>query len=309
MKTRLTNRRNKCIEQKNISDLINLKSYPVSTMMDLLLIDRTTGQNLIFATEEYTGFSFETPITNEILMEINIKPRVLKRIEEQQHRTRKKAEVFTPSWICNKMNNLCDAEWFRYKDVFNIEQEHSWSSTKSPIEFPEEKSWKDYVNSNRLEITCGEAPYLVSRYDTTTGEMIPIRERVGILDRKLRVINENVKEHNMWIEWVYKAFQSTYGYEYQGDNLLIARINLLETFCEYSYNRWNSNPTDTELKRVAEIISWNIWQMDGLQGTTPRSNDKATKNSVTGIDCKIYDWKENKELTYKSLLAEPVWNR
>lgn len=287
---------------KNISDLINLKSYPVSTMMDLLLIDRTTGRNLILATEEYTGFSFETPITSEIITqgEVNIKPRVLKRQDEQQLRTRKMAEVFTPLWVCNEMNNFCDAEWFGYKDVFNIEQEHSWTSTGANIKFPEGKSWEDYVNSNRLEITCGEAPYLVSRYDTTTGEMIPIRERIGILDRKLRIINENVKEHNMWIEWVYKAFQSVYGYEYQGDNLLIARINLLETFYEYTLDRWNKEPIDEELRKVAEIISWNIWQMDGLQGTTPRSNDNATK------DCKIYDWKENKELTYKSLLAEPV---
>ena len=201
------------------------------------------------------------------------------------------------------MNNLCDAEWFGYKDVFNIEQEHSWSSTKSPIEFPEEKSWKDYVNSNRLEITCGEAPYLVSRYDTTTGEMIPIRERIGILDRKLRIINENVKDYSMWLQWVYKAFQSTYGYEYQGDNLLIARINLLETFYEYTLDKWNKEPTATELRKIAEIISWNIWQMDGLQGTIPYVNDKSIKDSITGTECKIYDWGEDKEIAYKSLLT------
>ena len=43
----------------------------------------------------------------------------------------------------------------------------------------------------RLEISCGEAPYLVSRYDTVTGETIPISQRIGLLDRKLRVISEN----------------------------------------------------------------------------------------------------------------------
>lgn len=287
-------------------NLINLKSYSVVTTLDLLLSDRTTGQNLIFATDEYANINFETSITNEILIQdkVNIRPRVLKRIEEQQHRTRKKAEVFTPSWICNKMNNLCDAEWFGYKDVFNIEQEHSWSSTKPSIRFPEEKSWKDYVNSNRLEITCGEAPYLVSRYDTTTGEMIPIRERIGILDRKLRVINENAKEYSIWLQWVYKAFQSTYGYEYQGDNLLIARINLLETFYEYTLDKWNKEPTTTELRKIAEIISWNLWQMDGLQGTIPYVNDKSIKGSIIGAECKIYDWEEDKKIVYKSLLMD-----
>ena len=45
---------------------------------------------------------------------------------------------------------------------------------------------------NRMEITCGEAPYLVSRYDTTTGEPIPIGRRIGLLDRKLCVINRQL---------------------------------------------------------------------------------------------------------------------
>lgn len=55
----------------------------------------------------------------------------------------------------------------------------------------EGKTWKDYVKSKRLEVACGEAPYLVSRYDATTACPIPISHRVGILDRKFRVIDEN----------------------------------------------------------------------------------------------------------------------
>ena len=82
------------------------------------------------------------------------------------------------------MNNHCDAEWFGKENVFNIEKEDSWISTTEKIQFPEGKSWMDYIDSRRLEITCGEAPYLVSRYDTTTGEEIPIENRIGILDRK-----------------------------------------------------------------------------------------------------------------------------
>ena len=50
-----------------------------------------------------------------------------------------------------------------------------------------------YVISKRIEITCGEAPYLVSRYDTVTGKKIDVVDRVGLLDRKLRVINENTE--------------------------------------------------------------------------------------------------------------------
>lgn len=313
--------------------LIDLKSYEVALVLNVLLKDRTTDQNIIFATEAYTGFAFETMLVKELLVgrnALDIRPRVQKSLEEQAQRTRKKAEVFTPSWICNRMNNHCDAEWFGREDVFNHEQGTFWEVTTEKITFPEGKTWKDYVDSTRLEITCGEAPYLVSRYDTVTGELIPIKERIGMLDRKLRVINENATTRKTWNQWVYRAFESVYGYEYQGDNLLIARLNLLETFCEYTRDRWDEEPTDAMLKRVANIISWNLWQMDGLHGVVPAKGLKVepewdidvepqelfagwgvveeptTKEepAIETVDCKIYDWREDKVITYKSLRGE-----
>lgn len=312
-----------------MSDLIDLKSHPVDMALNVLLKDRTTEKNIIFATDAYDNIDFTTGITKKLLLSdsLDIRPRVSKSLEEQTRRTRKKAEVFTPAWICNKMNNHCDAEWFGRENVFNTEQDHDWIPTREKIEFPEGKSWKDYVNSKRLEITCGEAPYLVSRYDAATGEMIPIEKRIGLLDRKLRVINENVKTHKSWNQWVYRAFESVYGYEYQGDNLLIARINLLETFCEYTLDRWNEEPSDSALKRIADIISWNLWQMDGIHGVIPyvgavcEREDETEPHQMTmfeimgivdepqeqteelpeTIDCKIYDWCDNKIITYKSM--------
>lgn len=125
------------------------------------------------------------------------------------------------------------------------------------------------MDSRRLEITCGEAPYIVSRYDASTGESIEIKNRIGILDRKLRVVGENTDNEKDWLKWTKRAFQSVYGYEYQGDNLLIARINLLATFTEYLEDRWERRATLNELKTIANIISWNFWQMDGLTGTVP----------------------------------------
>lgn len=311
-----------------MSDLIDLKSHPVSVVLNLLLRDRTTEKNIIFATDVYDGVDFTTPITEKILSgnTVNIRPRVSKGIKEQVLRTRKKAEVFTPSWICNKMNNYCDAEWFGRENVFNVEQGHEWIPIKDKIDFPDGKSWKDYIDSKRLEITCGEAPYLVSRYDAATGEIIPIYNRIGILDRKLRIINENTLTHEAWNQWAYRAFESVYGYEYQGDNLLIARINLLETFCEYTRDRWNEEPTDLSLERIADIISWNLWQMDGIKGVIPYTDNvckqkvknrshQMTTFEIMGIadesepvemlpkivDCKIYDWREDKSVMYKSM--------
>lgn len=83
-------------------------------MLKTLLKDRTTGQNIIFATDAYDNINFTTHITAKLLLDdsVDIRPRVSKSMEEQNIRTRKKAEVFTPSWICNKMNNHCDTEWF-----------------------------------------------------------------------------------------------------------------------------------------------------------------------------------------------------
>ena len=48
-----------------------------------------------------------------------------KAAEEQRKRVEKRAEVFTPSWICNRQNNLVDAAWFNWNkqdsSPFNME--------------------------------------------------------------------------------------------------------------------------------------------------------------------------------------------
>ena len=122
--------------------LIDLNTYPVSENLKALLKDKTTKKNIIFATSVYS--SKGTPIketeqmTEEILKgftQYEIQPRVLKNKEQQQERTRAKAEVFTPSWICNKMNNHCDEEWFGRKDVFNVECEQGWLVNTEKVEF------------------------------------------------------------------------------------------------------------------------------------------------------------------------------
>lgn len=296
--------------------LIDFKSAAVSQVLNLLLKDRTTGKNIIFATSAYDGVDFLTPLTAEIIFSgrVDIRPRVLKSLAEQVQRTRQKAEVFTPAWLCNQMNNYCDTEWFGRENVFNVEKGEDWQPTTEKIEFPTGKSWQDYIFSRRLEITCGEAPYIVARYDMVTGDVIPVYKRMGILDRKLRIINENVNTHKAWNKWVYRAFESVYGYEFQGDNLLIARINLLETFCEYTREKWQKEPSAAALARIADIISWNLWQMDGIHGVVPGYTAEPCQlslfdevaiepadNRIETIDCKIYDWQAGKSIAYNSV--------
>lgn len=305
-----------------LENLVDFQSFPIKDVLPMLLKDKTTKKNIIFATTAYSSLgkiSEQTEITEDLIMGVCngfIQPRVCKSLSQQAERTRSKAEVFTPSWICNKMNNHCDSEWFGRENVFNEENEQTWTETAVKIAFPEGKTWKDYVDSRRLEITCGEAPYVVSRYDATSGEIIPITHRIGILDRKLRVVNENAESDEEWFRWVTRAYQSTYAFDWSGDNVILARANLLNTFNDYVLFRFDRPATKQELKKIANIISWNVWQMDGLAGTVPLSDVEVESEQITLFDyfgiekpevcrvplpCRIYDWRGDDSLEYNSL--------
>ena len=191
-----------------------------------LLRDHTTGRNIFWATHDYDhlgkGYGYKDEILPELITETNghvIKPRVLKTQQQQTDRSKDMAEVFTPSWVCNAQNNLVDEAWFGRKDVFNTEDsvKHTWQANPGKIVFPDGKSWKDYVRATRMEMTCGEAPYLVSRYDTTTGESIPLDQRIGLLDRKLRIVSENTESSGDWLDWAQVAYKNIYGFEWQGE--------------------------------------------------------------------------------------------
>lgn len=299
-------------------------------LLDILLFDRTTRKNICWATDYYISFGVEympqKSIAKELITGSNyhlIKPRVLRSLDEKNLRTKDKAEVFTPSWVCNEQNNLIDEAWFERKDVFNIVDNinRSWEVKKDKITFPKGKTWKKYVDAKRLEISCGEAPYLVSRYDTVTGNEISISERIGLLDRKLRVIDENTDTENEWYKWVIRAYQSIYGYEYQGDNLLLARENLLYTFIENLEYKFSKKPNDEQLIEIAKIISWNIWQMDGVTMTAPFSKrqkentqmclfdtDDTFESDTEAIPCKIYDWRANKSVEFRSMMRGENYN-
>ena len=276
-----------------------------------LLRDHTTGQNIFWATHDYealgSAYDYHAQILPELITGEHgmvIRPRVLKSKENQTDRAKDMAEVFTPSWVCNAQNNLVDEAWFGRKDVFNVEdsERHTWKAT-----------------TEKMEMTCGEAPYLASRYDTTTGDSIPLQQRIGLLDRKLRVVSENTETSGDWLDWTQTAYMNTYGFEWQGDNLLLAREALLWTFIENYQAKFGKAPLVKSINYIAYIVSWNIWQMDGLKGVVPDS----CKNGVTekiqtlfgeeeqtvncpgcqqddlrrhnGIYCLIRDWPNNKK--------------
>ena len=261
-------------------------------VLDILLRDHTTGKNIFWATHDYEALGSEYDYHSEIQPHLItgekgmvIRPRVLKSKENQTDRSRDMAEVFTPSWICNAQNNLVDDA------------------------LPKNLIWQDYVRQTCLEITCGEAPYLVSRYDAATGEPIPLEKRIGLLDRKLRMVNDNTETKEEWLPWVQKAYQNTYGYEWQGDNLLLAREALLYTFIDYYRAKFGERPSEEDVLRIADIVSWNLWQMDGLRGVPPDypSPGELLDNPIPDMFttyCVIRDWEEGKELRYVDLIKQ-----
>ena len=309
-------------------------------VLRLLLKDKTTRKNILWCTKDYEKYGIEFDEHAQIKVELItgdyasvIQPRAAKSKKIQELRIKKRAEVFTPSWICNEQNNQIDEAWFGKKNVFNTPQGTSWITFKDCILFDDKKNWKSYVDAKRLEITCGEAPYLVSRYDTTTGDLIPVYERIGLFDRKMRVVNENCNDDESWIHWAYRALKSIYGYEFQGDSVLIARENILYAYMDYYEARFNVKAPIDILKKVSNIIAWNIWQMDGLRYVVPYSCNEikkenyqltfmdmesvetqmmpcpgCKKNSIfehSGQYCRIYDWINlNKSIPFIDLFKE-----
>ncbi len=258
-----------------------LEQYP--DVLENLLRDHTTQKNIFWATDNYEhlgeAYRYNSEIFPEFITGINgniIMPRVHKDKVLQQARSKEMAEVFTPSWICNAQNNLIDNAWFGRSDVFNTEipldnGTYTWEVNEEKITFPNGKTWRDYIRNTRLEMACGEAPYITSRYDSTTGDFIPVENRIGILDRKLRVINENVDSTADWLKAAQIAYMNTYAYEWQGDSLLLAREATLVTFIENYVHKFGKEPLLKSLDYIAYIISWNVWQMDGLKGVIPNS--------------------------------------
>lgn len=263
-------------------------------VLAILLSDRSTGSNILWCTDDYSslgeGYEFYDPIEVSRISGKNdgvIKPRIEKDKAAQELRSREKAEVFTPSWVCNVQNNLVDDAWFGIsRRRFNTEKQEGWKTNYYPISFAETKgkTWNDYVRATRMEVSCGEAPYLTTRYDAVTGKYIPVRCRVGLLDRKLRVILENVSNGEEWIEWALIAVQNIYGYDWQGDNVLLARENILYSVIESFHDAFDMMLDKETIKQFAEIISWNIWQMDGIKFVVPGSCRPIPEEQMTLFD-------------------------
>lgn len=285
-------------------------------LLDILLTDRTTKKNILWATDSYEHygkvFAHDKQIMPELVTGIYrllIQPRAAKSLAEQRHRTKEKAEVFTPLKTVEQMNKALESSQ------------------------PNKNNWQEYVRELKLEITCGEAPFIVTRYNPTAhGTLISIPRRVGFLDRKLKVVSRYCDNKQDWLNWAKEAFKASYGYEWQGDNVLIARENLLYTLIDYYKANFSQKPSLKVREEFAEIISWNIFQMDGLRNVVPMTcfhySEEDPQSSLfeieqeltkieefecegckynrahkhNGLYVKIMDWEKNRVIKYIDLI-------
>ena len=260
-----------------------------SGLLRTLLKDRTTNKSIVWATHSYEllgkGFGAHDRITpSRVTGDYAnlIQPRSEKSKYEQKDRTKVRAEVFTPTWLVKKQVDTVDQE---YQDL----------------------DLEAYLNLKWLEITCGEAPYMVARYDTVTGQALSLEERVGFLDRKLHRLSKEEHDEEQWFKGAVKAYQNSYGYEFQGDSLLLARENLFASFIDYYQAKFAQEPSSSQKKTIARIISYNILQLDGLTYTVPYSEEAKDTVQLSLFEeiaeqtsqpqkAQIKDWKTN-ELT------------
>ncbi len=245
---------------------IDQTAQDIEALLKMLLKDTTTQRNIVWASQSYEGmgkaFSSDQPIRRNLLVgkhQSIIQPRVAKHARKQEQRTRSSGEVFTPPWLVDKQVSAVLEEW---KDI--------------PL--------KEWVALRWLELACGEAPYIVTRYDSVTGDRIPVSKRVGYLDRKLQRISQEVTSEKEFFKLAKVAYESTYGYELQGDSLLLARENLLLSFCEHYEQKFGVLPTIKMVKAIANIIVYNVFQMNGLTKRTPYSD-----NSVKDVQMNLFD--------------------
>lgn len=100
----------------NIQDDI-LKLHALG-FLDKLLLDKTTGKHIMWATDAYAAlgprYGRNEEITPELITGLNasvIKTRARKELEQQSSRTRQRGEVSTPLGVCRKMCDYADEMW------------------------------------------------------------------------------------------------------------------------------------------------------------------------------------------------------
>lgn len=84
-----------------------------------------------------------------------------------------------------------------------------------------------------------------------------------------------------------------------------SRVLTAEQYAEHLQARWQRKPTKDELQPIANIISWNLWQMDGLHLSVPGGKPQpeteqldlfsifgAAEPQPPTVSCKVKNWRK-----------------
>ena len=98
--------------------------------------------------------------------------------------------------------------------------------------------------------------------------------------------------------------------------MFLARVNLVQSFIDYYTERFGKDPTRSMVKKIAIIVSWNIWQMDGLKDTAPfgipedefeqLSMFETKRKNDEPVYCNIKNWRSNKVIEYRSMKGRKI---
>lgn len=292
MRGKISMSKEKFIQDSDIDEARILRNK--KQLLDILLRDYTTGSNIKWGTDSYinhgSSFHDDQEITAGLITgwyDGFIRPRAEKNKDVQLKRQRNKAEVFTPSWIVKLQ---VDAALQDMQDLPLVK----------------------FLQTKWIEITCGEAPYMVNRYDMDTGNVIPLNKRAGFVDTKFRRLNHEVQYEQEWIKLAIDIYKSSYGYEYQGDSLLLARENLMLTLIDNYFYMFGTFPEEQLILEVSKIVSFNVFQMDGLTYEIPYSAggtssvqlslfDELEEKSTEPQFATINYWKKGKKIDFRDL--------
>src|SRR5699024_10247532 len=82
---------------------------------------------------------------------------------------------------------------------------------------------------------------------------------------------QEIEPEEEWLKLAVEIYTASYGYEYQGDSLLLPRENLILTFIDNYFYMFGAFPKEKILLEITQMISLNVFQMDGLTYEVPYS--------------------------------------
>lgn len=166
----------------------------------------------------------------------------------------------------NRKLNTLDAAWFGHEPAFNEESAQGWQTLSEPVAFDDPFHWKKYVTRPVFLFQAGHGQALVFRPFAQGAEPMQYGKRMGILDRRLRIISENTREESEWLRWAESALQSLYGTDVSPLAIFQARLSALVAVREAYAQRFGGQLPVREEKYMVTTLCWNLFQMDPRTG-------------------------------------------